>query len=64
MVAYTFAPKKQMAGRCERSVRYVGIDPSTKTGLVILDLDGNLIDAVEVGKHIEKIIQRLREKQR
>ncbi|MEK0313714.1 hypothetical protein [Cohnella sp. 56] len=28
--------------------RYVGIDPSTKTGLVILDKHGELIDAVEI----------------
>lgn len=28
--------------------RYVGIDPSTKTGLVILDADGNVIDCLEI----------------
>jgi len=28
--------------------RYVGIDPSTKTGIVILDRDGRLIDAEEI----------------
>ena len=29
-------------------MRFVGIDPSTKTGLVILDRDGNVIDALEI----------------
>jgi crossover junction endodeoxyribonuclease RuvC len=29
-------------------MRYVGIDPSTKTGIVILDKHGELIDALEV----------------
>ena len=29
-------------------MRYVGIDPSTKTGIAILDKHGNLIDALEV----------------
>jgi len=29
-------------------MRYVGIDPSTKTGLVILNRDGELIDCMEI----------------
>jgi len=29
-------------------VRFVGIDPSTKTGLVILDRDGRLLDSMEI----------------
>ncbi|WP_433943493.1 hypothetical protein [Paenibacillus sp. SN-8-1] len=29
-------------------MRFVGIDPSTKTGIVILDKDGNLLDGFEV----------------
>ncbi|MEK5167156.1 hypothetical protein NYE69_33280 [Paenibacillus sp. FSL R5-0527] len=28
--------------------RFVGIDPSTKTGLVILDRDGNILDTMEI----------------
>lgn len=28
--------------------RYVGIDPSTKTGIAIIDAAGNLIDAMEI----------------
>jgi crossover junction endodeoxyribonuclease RuvC len=28
--------------------RYIGIDPSTKTGIAIIDQDGNLIDALEI----------------
>lgn len=29
-------------------MRFIGIDPSTKTGLVILDKDGNYIDGMEI----------------
>jgi len=29
-------------------MRYVGIDPSTKTGLVILDRNGDIIDSMEI----------------
>lgn len=29
-------------------MRYVGVDPSTKTGIVILDKHGELIDALEI----------------
>lgn len=28
--------------------RFIGIDPSTKTGLVILDRDGNILDTMEI----------------
>ncbi|APB77414.1 crossover junction endodeoxyribonuclease RuvC [Paenibacillus polymyxa] len=38
--------------------RYVGIDPSTKTGVCILDADGNVLDALEVtaaGKDPERM---------
>lgn len=28
--------------------RFIGIDPSTKTGLVILDKDGNILDTMEI----------------
>lgn len=40
-------------------MRFVGIDPSTKTGLVILDRDGNLIDSMEItskGKDPERML--------
>ncbi|RJE88600.1 hypothetical protein D3P07_11435 [Paenibacillus sp. 1011MAR3C5] len=29
-------------------MRFIGIDPSTKTGVAILDRDGNLIDSMEI----------------
>lgn len=29
-------------------MRYIGIDPSTKTGLVMLDRDGNVLDSMEI----------------
>ncbi|MFD1179650.1 hypothetical protein ACFQ3W_25585 [Paenibacillus puldeungensis] len=29
-------------------MRFIGIDPSTKTGLVILDRDGNILDTMEI----------------
>lgn len=29
-------------------MRFIGIDPSTKTGLVILDRDGNMLDCEEI----------------
>ncbi|WP_226000926.1 hypothetical protein [Paenibacillus sp. BJ-4] len=38
--------------------RYVGIDPSTKTGVCILDADGNVLDALEItadGKDPERM---------
>lgn len=39
-------------------MRYVGLDPSTHTGIVILDAEGNLLDALEVngtGKDPERM---------
>lgn len=39
--------------------RYIGIDPSTKTGLVILDQNGNILDSMEIereGKDPERMM--------
>lgn len=38
--------------------RYVGIDPSTKTGVVILSEDGNVIKAEEITTEVEEEPQR------
>lgn len=31
-----------------KDIRFIGIDPSSKTGFVILDYDGNVVEAVEI----------------
>lgn len=41
-------------------MRYIGIDPSTKTGLVILDEDGEVWEAIEIekeGKDPERMVK-------
>lgn len=40
-------------------MRYVGLDPSTKTGVVILDREGNVLDSMEIhrgGKDPERMV--------
>lgn len=39
-------------------MRYVGVDPSTKTGLVIMDQDGTVIEAQEITSSIKKDPER------
>ncbi len=39
--------------------RYVGIDPSTKTGLVVLDKDGNVVFADEIKSKIKDDPERM-----
>jgi crossover junction endodeoxyribonuclease RuvC len=48
-----------MDRRGEKRMRYVGIDPSTKTGLAIIDKQGNIINVEEItsdAKDIDRFV--------